>query len=230
VDDFRVLIVDDDFHVARLHTAYVESVPGFTALPAVGSGEAAIRAVKGLDPDLVLIDIYLPDINGLEILRSLDVDAFVISAASDALSVRRAMRRGALTYLIKPFPEELLTQRLREYARYRRVLGDEQNVDQEVVERALRILHPGDRNTGRPRAVTELSVMEVLKARAQPTPAAEIAAEVGISRATAQRYLSGLVDDGAITVQLRYGTTGRPEHRYSIREELVAPGDRALDP
>lgn len=219
MDDLRVLIVDDDFHVARLHTSYVESVPGFTALPAVGSADAAIRSVKGLNPDLVLIDIFLPDANGLDVLRGLDVDAFVISAASDALSVRRALRRGALNYLVKPFTEELLAQRLRSYARYRRVLGDEQNADQEVIERALRILHPGDKNTGRPRAVTELSVMEVLRNRAEPTPAAAIATDVGISRATAQRYLSGLVDDGVITVQLRYGTTGRPEHRYMIRED-----------
>lgn len=216
MDELRVLIVDDDFHVARLHTSYVESVPGFTALPAVGSAEAAMRAVNALKPDLVLIDIYLPDANGLDVLHRLDVDAFVISAASDALSVRRALRRGALGYLVKPFTEELLARKLRSYARYRRALSDEQNVDQEVIERALRILHPGDKNTGKPRAVTELSVMEALRSRAEPTPAADIAAEVGISRATAQRYLSGLVDDGVITVQLRYGATGRPEHRYMI--------------
>lgn len=218
-DELRVLIVDDDFHVARLHVAYVNAVAGFTALPAVGSGDAALRAVAGLKPDLVLIDVYLPDANGLDILRAIDVDAFVISAASDALSIRRALRRGALDYLIKPFPEELLAQRLRCYARYARVLSEGQEVDQEVVERGLRILHPGDRNVGRPRAVTELSVLDVLRSREAPVPAADVAAAVGISRATAQRYLSGLVDDGAITVQLRYGTTGRPEHRYSIRTD-----------
>ena len=218
-DDLRVQIVDDDFHVAKLHVAYVDAVPGFTALPPVGSGEAAIRAINALSPDLVLIDIYLPDLNGLDVLRHIDTDAFVVSAASDAASVRKALRRGALSYLIKPFPEDLLAERLRSYARYRRVLGG-QSVDQEAVERALRVLHPGDRSIGRPRAVTELSVLDVLRDRGQPTPAADVATAVGISRATAQRYLSGLVDDGAVNVQLRYGTTGRPEHRYSIREDV----------
>jgi two-component system CitB family response regulator len=222
-EDLRVLIVDDDFHVARLHTTYVDAVPGFTALPPVGNGEAAVHAVRTLTPDLVLIDIYLPDVNGLDVLRALDVDAFVISAASDPASVRRALRNGALTYLIKPFNAALLDQRLRAYARYRRVLADGTNLDQEVVERALRILHPGDKGTGRPRAVTELSVLEALQQVAEPTPAAQIATAVGISRATAQRYLSGLVDDGAVAVQLQYGTTGRPEHRYSLRTR--EPGD-----
>ena len=219
-DDLSVLIVDDDFHVARLHVAYVDAVPGFTALPPVGTGEAALRAAKSLRPDLVLIDIYLPDLNGLDVLGRLDIDAFVVSAASDPDSVRTAIRRGALGYLIKPFPEELLAQRLRAYLRYRRLLAAGQQVDQEVVERVLRILHSGDRNAGRPRAVTELSVLEVLRNNAAPLPAADVATEGGISRATAQRYLSGLVDDGAVAVQLKYGTTGRPEHRYSLKENL----------
>jgi len=218
-EEIRVLIVDDDFHVAKLHVAFVDSVPGFTALPPVGGGEAAIRAVRAFEPDLVLIDIYLPDVNGLDILRALDTDTFVISAASDATSIRKALRRGALTYLIKPFPAELLEQRLRSYQRYRRVLGADQNVDQEAVERALRMIHPGDQNTRRPRAVTKISVLEELRKRAGASPAADIATAVGISRATAHRYLSGLVDDGAVAVQLRYGTTGRPEHRYSIRQD-----------
>lgn len=218
MDELRVLIVDDDFHVARLHTSYVESVPGFTALPAVGSAEAAMRAVAALTPDLVLIDVYLPDGNGLDVLPRLDVDAFVISAASDGLSVRRALRRGALDYLIKPFTEEVLARKLRSYARYRRVLSDVQNGDQELVERALHILHPGDKSSSKPRSVTELSIMEALRHRAEPTAAADVATDVGISRATAQRYLSSLVDDGVITVQLRYGATGRPEHRYMIRD------------
>lgn len=219
MDELRVLIVDDDFHVARLHVAYVNAVDGFVALPPVGSGDAALRAVNAMKPDLVLMDIYLPDSNGLDILRAIDVDVFVISAASDTLSVRRAFRRGALSYLIKPFPEELLAQRLRAYARFDRVLAFGQDIDQEVVERGLRILHPGDKSTGRPRAVTELSVLDVLRSRTEPTPAGEIASVVGISRATAQRYLSGLVDDGVISVQLRYGTTGRPEHRYLIQQD-----------
>ncbi|MFC6258086.1 helix-turn-helix domain-containing protein, partial [Kocuria oceani] len=41
-----------------------------------------------------------------------------------------------------------------------------------------------------------------------------IARKVGISRATAQRYLSALAEDGSVEIQLRYGSTGRPEHRY----------------
>lgn len=216
-DDIRVLIVDDDFHVAKLHVAYVNAIPGFTALPPVSGGEEAIRVVRSMQPELVLLDIYLPDVNGLDVLRGLDVDVFVISAASDVASVQKALRRGALSYLIKPFRAEFLEQRLRAYARYRSVLASSHTLDQEAVERALRILHPGESGAGKPRAATEAAVLEILRRTSAPTAASDVASEVGISRATAQRYLSSLVYEGAATVQLRYGSTGRPEHRYSVR-------------
>ncbi|MCL2514500.1 MAG: response regulator [Microbacteriaceae bacterium] len=215
----RVLVADDDFHVARLHAAVVDATEGFVALPPMGSGEAVLRAVPAAAPDLVLLDVYMPDMNGLDVLARIDIDAFVVSAASDQASVRRALRRGALSYLIKPFPEELLRRRLQGYLRFRQLLADGPNLDQDAVERALRMLHPGDRSTGRPRAVTELSVLEALRNAVEPLSAADVAAAVGVSRATAQRYLSGLVDDGAASVQLRYGAAGRPEHRYGIRPE-----------
>lgn len=219
MDDIRVLIVDDDFYVAQLHQSYVNAVPGFTALPPVSGGEDAIRAARSLRPDLVLLDIYLPDVSGLDVLRGLDLDVFVISAASDVVSIQTALRRGALSYLIKPFRADFLEQRLNAYSRYRRVLASAHTIDQEAVERALRILHPGEMGSGKPRAATELAVLDILRRNGAPTRAADVSSEVGVSRATAQRYLSSLVYDGAATVQLRYGATGRPEHLYSVRAE-----------
>lgn len=212
--DFRVLIVDDDFHVAKLHVDYVDSVPGFRALPPVGTGELALRAVESQKPDLVLLDVYLPDILGLDLLRTLDTDVLMLTAAADAEAVRQALRRGALGYLMKPFTAEQLTERLGAYARYRRLLSGPQSMDQNTVERALRGLSPqqGPAYT-RARSATETSVLNVLKS-GEYSSALEVAREVGVSRATAQRYLSALVDEGSADIQLRYGSTGRPEHRY----------------
>ncbi|AJT40791.1 response regulator [Psychromicrobium lacuslunae] len=213
--DFRVLVVDDDFHVARLHRDYVNTVPGFIALEPVGSAESALRAISTLRPDLVLIDIFLPDRNGLDLLTELDLDAMVLSAAGDAESVQRARRRGALGYLIKPFEPELLTAKLRYYARYRKLLASSSSLDQELVERALRQLS-GAEAAKKTRSVTEQEIRSALqRAGGEHRTALEVAQEIGISRATAQRYLSVLVEEGAASVSLRYGATGRPEHHYS---------------
>ncbi|WP_413542675.1 response regulator [Citricoccus nitrophenolicus] len=214
--DLRVLIVDDDFHVARLHAEYVRSVPGFQALDPVSTADAALRAVEAHRPDLVLLDVYLPDALGLDLLRTLDTDVFMLTAAAEVDAVRKAYRRGALTYLIKPFSAEQLTQRLQAYARYRRLLLGPQGVDQQAVDRALRGLTPAPNATGtRARQATETAVLKALEAEARVS-ASEIARTVGVSRATAQRYLSALVDEGVVEIELEYGSTGRPEHLYRL--------------
>ena len=211
-----VLVVDDDFYVADVHRARVEAQPGLMALPSVGTAAEARRVVARGGVDLVLLDLYLPDGSGLDLLRELDVDAFVLSAASDPATVRSALRRGALGYLIKPFAADLLDERLRAYLRFRHVLDDRAGVDQEALERAQRILHSGDAraSSSRSRSATEQAVLEAVVASPEELSAADVADRVGVSRATAQRYLATLAGDGHLTMQLRYGTTGRPEHRY----------------
>ncbi|MDP5228318.1 MULTISPECIES: response regulator [Arthrobacter] len=222
--DFTVLIVDDDFHVASLHSSYVASVPGFTVAGHAGNAQQALQAFHSLRPDLVLLDVYLPDGSGLDVLRQLDCDVIMLSAAADATSLRMAFRRGALAYLLKPFGPEDLAQRLRSYARYRRLLDRATSLDQEAVERARRALLGGEAAVvaapARTRSATEQTILEALAGaagRPEALSALEVARQVGVSRATAQRYLSALADDGAVGIQLRYGTTGRPEHRYARR-------------
>ncbi|MBF4600734.1 response regulator [Frigoribacterium sp. VKM Ac-1396] len=231
--ELTVLVVDDDFYVADLHRRQVEQLPGLRALPAVGTVAEVRRVLAERPVDLLLLDVHLPDGSGLDLLREVDVDAFVLSAASDAATVRRALRRGALGYLIKPFASGTLVDRLRAYQRYRNVLDERTAVDQEALERALRILHSGDaaKAASPSRSATEQAVLEQFGAEAGtgtgagaaggadvgPTElsAADVAARVGVSRATAQRYLAALAADGLVTMKLSYGTTGRPEHRYS---------------
>lgn len=216
-DGLRVLIVEDDFHVGRLHAGFVDAVPGFRALPPAPTAAQGLKTIHAERPDLVLLDVYLPDASGLDLLRSIDVDAMMLSAAADPESIRKALRRGALAYLVKPFAAEELQSRLRGYARYRRLLAETGNLTQGRLETAWQALHPGDSSSAGPRtgSATEAAVLAAL-ARAPDQSTADVAKSVGISRTTAQRYLSALADDGAVIISLRYGSTGRPEHRYSV--------------
>src|SRR3979409_1089935 len=105
----RTLVVDDDFRVADLHWVYVDRVQGFTVAGRAGTGAEALQRVDRLRPDLVLLDIYLPDMSGLEVLQRLRdddhpaVDVITITAAREVDSLRAAMRGGVVHYLIKPF-------------------------------------------------------------------------------------------------------------------------------
>src|SRR6202022_771263 len=93
----RTLVVDDDYRVADLHCAYVERVAGFELAGKVHTGAAALAAVDQLRPDLVLLDIYLPDMSGLEVLQQLreedhpPVDVISITAAREVESLRAAV-------------------------------------------------------------------------------------------------------------------------------------------
>jgi response regulator of citrate/malate metabolism len=116
-----VLVVDDDFMVTRVHRTFVERVPSFRVVGTAHTGEQAIKAVDELRPDLVLLDLYLPDVFGLDVIPRLrtaghDCDVLVISAAREADAVRDAVRHGVVDYLLKPFDYEDLLPRLERYA------------------------------------------------------------------------------------------------------------------
>jgi response regulator of citrate/malate metabolism len=84
------------------------------------------------------------------------------------------------------------------------------------VDRTFRALHEQDRTVapkGQSQATSRL-VSDRLRATGAPLSAAEVAAQLGIARATAQRYLTALADAGTVEMRLRYGVTGRPEHEY----------------
>ncbi|MBQ6643364.1 MAG: response regulator [Saccharopolyspora sp.] len=210
-----VLIVDDDFRVAELHAARVIETPGFTAAATARTAREALDAAYGID--LALVDLYLPDGPGTELIRRLSCDAVVLSAAAEGETVRRAMSAGALGYLIKPFPADRLTRLLRGYARYRR-LTEAEALDQEALDEALSALRGTSRqSSGRPAAAgaaTRDLVLAALAESGQPLSSGEVASGTGVSRSTAQRYLAELTEQGHIGMRLRYGATGRPEQEY----------------
>jgi response regulator of citrate/malate metabolism len=228
----RTLVVDDDFRVSGIHAAYVAKVPGFEVVGQVATVAAALEGVRALRPDLLLLDVYLPDGTGLDVLRRLAVgahdpgapgprpDAIMITAARDVSSVREAMQLGAVGYLVKPFGFAALEQRLAAYAELRErmeALGDSGETDQADVD----ALFSAGRSAPLPSvpakghsAPTLALVRDALRMAKRDLSAAEVAELTGVSRATAQRYLSYLVREGLARLELRYGTTGRPEHRY----------------
>ena len=218
----RTVVVDDDYRVAAIHAAYVSKVEGFEVIAQVHNAAAAVEAVRRLRPDLLLLDLYLPDEHGLDQVarlrreNHLPVDVIVITAAKDADSVRAAMQHGALHYLLKPFSFPALRDKLLSYAQMRSRLATLRTADQRGVDRVYGALRATSQLTGsKGRSDYTLETVESLLAQtADDLSATEIAERTGMSRATAQRYLTHLHDLGRVTVRLRYGVSGRPEHGY----------------
>jgi len=216
----RVLVVEDDFRVARLHADLVGSLDGFEVVGVAHTAQDALALAGDLAPDLVLLDEYLPDERGTNLVRRLEAAVMLVSAETDAQVILRAISRGAVNVVVKPFAPAVLVQRLAAFARFRDALAAGQ-VDQRGVDRALAVLREGDSPAGAmPKgrsAVTADAVRDALLGASEALTAHEVAELTGVSRATAQRYLADLVSAGRVELGLRYGATGRPEHRYTWR-------------
>ncbi|WP_347038879.1 response regulator [Glutamicibacter halophytocola] len=216
--NYQVMIVDDDFRVGALHADMVNSIPGFQALEPVQDPRMVPKLVATLKPDLLLLDLYLPHVSGIELLRELDVDAIMISAATEPKNIAKAIRHGALAFIIKPFDAKTLSAKLKGWARYRRQLSGMAEFNQQGVERLFRSLQGSEEAAPAAGAApTEQAVLNCVKEASEPMSVAEVAEAVGVARATAQRYLAALVANESLELQLGYGTRGRPEHRYVAR-------------
>lgn len=219
------LIVDDDFRVSRIHALHVTAVEGFSVAGETHTLRETITAVETLRPDLVLLDVYLPDGSGLDLLRHLSTaqdrpDCIVITAARDVDTVRTAMQLGAVHFLVKPFPAAALKERLTTYRDMRQQLAAlSEEPDQAEVDRLFRALRGPDELPATIRKGHSAPTLELVRAAVRQAPepisAADVAAQVGISRPTAQRYLAYLAEHGLVRLELRYGgSAGRPEHLY----------------
>ncbi len=217
------LIVEDDYHVATIHTAYVRKVRGFAVAGHASSAASARAEIRRLAPTLVLLDLYLPDGHGLDLVRETLArkdhhrpDFLVITAARDMASVRAAMQLGAVHYVVKPFSFAQLEERLNVYRDLRGRLERIDEAEQHDVDALYGLLRgPAPLPKGQS-GPTMTRIRELLQASPNDVSATEIAQQVGISRSTAQRYLAELARQGKIELRLHYGATGRPEHRYRV--------------
>ena len=220
----RTLVVDDDYRVAELHCAYVERVHGFEVAGRAHTGAAALESVDRLRPELVLLDIYLPDVSGLEVLQRLreeehpPVDVIAITAAREVNSLRSAMRGGVVHYLIKPFLFPAFEEKLLSYAAAHERMTRIGKAEQGDVDRIFSALRSAG-NEPLPKGLSDSTldlIIQVLARSQSGLPAAAVAEVAGVSRVTARRYLDHLCQLGRAELAMRYGGPGRPEHRYQL--------------
>ena len=225
-DQLSVLIVDDDFRVASVHQGFVERVEGFRVVGQAHTAAEALGMARSLRPDVVLLDLYLPDGDGLGVAKALLEEpapptVMVISAATDVDAVRRSVQLGAVHFLVKPFGFAALAERLTAiHSAHAQLARWPDEASQDDITRVFELLRaasaPVSESEGSRLAPTLRVIRDAIAASGGSLSASEVARSIGISRATAQRYLSRLEQSGLITLELRYGSTGRPEHRYSV--------------
>jgi response regulator of citrate/malate metabolism len=219
----RTIIVEDDALVAEVHASYVERVPGFVVAGVAHRATEALELLASRPVDLVLLDFHLPDIKGLDMLRALHarsaapVDVIAVTAARDPESIRQAISHGVSQYLVKPFAFATFADKLARYARYRAQVDRNAEPDQAEVDALIGTLR-GTTARALPKGLNGTTldrVRDALREAHTPLTASEVAGRCGLSRVTARRYLEHLVVENVVTLSMRYGGTGRPEHLYA---------------
>lgn len=220
-----VVIVEDDPMVVEVNRGFVSAVPGFRVAGVARTGREAVNMVKELMPDLVLLDIYLPDMDGvasLQEMRRLDLptDVIVVTAAQDAKTIQNVFRYGAIDYIIKPFKFLRLKAALNSYETLHNRFKRQTQMNQAEVD-SLSKSRGQQFEEDIPKRLNELTLKQIylyLLKEGKALSAEEVAEGIGLARVTARRYLDFLEKSGKVMLGMQYGSVGRPVNRYKVRE------------
>jgi two-component system, CitB family, response regulator MalR len=219
----KVLIVEDDPMVAEFNKRYLEQVGGFELKAAARSYIEALALLDREEIDLILLDIFMPGMNGLDLLAQIrrmgnGIDVIVVSAACDSESIKKALRYGAVDYLIKPFEFERFNSALTDYREWVSFTKDQEIISQADLDQHLlnkdhsQVVSELPKGLDRKTLKTVWENIQNTKVRDFSTE--EIANSVGISRVSMRKYLDFLKQIGVLKLEITYGAVGRPVYKY----------------
>ena len=221
----RAVIAEDDFRVADIHEKFLKNFDEIEVVGKAVNAKKTLRILEQKSPDLLLLDVYMPDQLGTDLLPDIrkkfpNVDIIMITAATDKEQLEKALHYGVENYLIKPVEMKRFNQVIEEYLKKVHLMKSKQEIDQDFVDLILKKgSSVSETNDGPalPKGVDEITlakVIEVLKASDIGLSAEQVSGQIGASRTTARRYLEYLISVKKCKAEVVYGVVGRPERRY----------------
>lgn len=226
METIKVAIAEDDFRVADVHEKFLEKISGVEVVGKALNAEQTLELLNTRKVDLLLLDVYMPDQLGIEIIPVIrqnyeNVDVIMITAATDKIILEKAMRNGVQNYLIKPITIDRFTNTIEKYIQNRKLLQSKEEVNQNVVDKLFKNSEENkiENEEMLPTGIdgkTLHNILEVLKSNQEGLSAEEIGEKMGASRTTARRYLEYLISIDKCRSEVKYGAVGRPERKYLL--------------
>ena len=225
----QVMIIEDDPMVRDINTKFLNKVDGFELTMAASNLTDAKSCMKNKKPDLILLDIYLPNENGMDFLkllrsREINVDVILITADNTTSRVQEAFRYGARDYLIKPFTLDRFKESLLEFKDRYYSLKKTNEIQQSEVDKYLssskEFSEAGENNSDLEKGLNKYTYrtvwQQVVQIGAEYTTPEELGEILGIARVTCRKYLEYMNKEGKVEKLIEYGKVGRPQHKYKI--------------
>lgn len=229
IETINVIIVEDDEDAANIYKQFTNQIEHYNVVATASSGSQALQLLKVIQPQLLLLDVFLPDMNGIELLREIrkeyrGIDVIMITAANDTETVSEAIRGGAFGYLIKPIIIDKLISTLKQYDVVRGQLHQNQLVNQDNIDDLFRSNNKAQSAVSTQKETYPKGIdkhtLKLVRSRIQnitgSLSADELGQMVGISYSTMRRYLEYLVSLEEMEVEIIYGSVGRPERKYKL--------------
>ena len=230
----QVLLVEDDPMVREVNRQFIERVEGFEVIDMAPNGIKGIDKILNLMPDLVVMDIFMPEQDGIETLRqirqqNINVDCISVTAANDVQTIKQILHLGVFDYIMKPFTFERMEQTLIHYRQFKEKMHAAGDITQAELDEMIGQLRGRKEEQlqsdtiaqelpkGFNRATMD-KVLVFLKQSLEGASADDVATGIGVARVTARRYLDYMEKNGLIQVDIQYGSVGRPINQYFIKE------------
>ena len=220
---YEVLIIEDDPMVAMINKQYVSRSPHFHTAAVCRDGAAALEYLKANTVHLCILDMYMPRMNGLALLKKireegLPVSVIMVTAANDAATIEEALRYGIVDYLVKPFEPERFDRALQTFLRQQDAFHDLDSLDQKNIDSIMGQSAAPDEELpkGIQGQTLDIIVSFLRGCGGAEMTGEEIADKTGLSRVTIRRYMNYLMEKGTVSGRMNYETGGRPSMLYRI--------------
>lgn len=220
----KAAIAEDDFRVASIHEQFLEKIEGVTVAGKALNAREAIDLLETKEVDVLLLDNYLPDKNGVSILPALrkrfeNLDIILITASTERKVVEPSIRNGVVDYIVKPATFERFREAMEKVVRRRRLMESNEEFNQAIIDKVITGVQAEPVSDLLPKGIDPLTlgkVEETLSMLSSGINAELLGEQLGASRTTARRYLEYLISIGKARAELEYGIVGRPERKYYL--------------
>lgn len=221
---YKVLIVEDDPMVAMINEQYIKRNKNFEIVGKCSDGASALDFLESGAVDLLILDVFMPKMDGFETLRKIrnkqiTVEAIMVTAANDRDSLEEALHLGIVDYLVKPFTFDRFQMALEKYIAQNNALKDIDTLNQTSIDHIIDNSRKKSEDLF-PKGIQERTlqlIMEYLNGNKNEWfTGDDIAAKVGLTGATVRRYMNYLAESGKVVGEMNYETGGRPCMRYKV--------------